>query len=87
MTAASPSDILKRAILLEKRGRAFYQKAAEQTDVEALKTFFTGMADEETRHIQILSDHFKNYEANREFAPVVEPDRTREACPPAAGPP
>ena len=40
-------DILKSAILLEKRGKAFYEKVAEQTPSEAAKRFFDMMAEEE----------------------------------------
>jgi len=36
----SPSDILKEAILLEKRGKAFYSNVAAQTKSEAVKKVF-----------------------------------------------
>jgi len=34
------TDILKRAILLEKRGLAFYAKVAQQASADAVKRFF-----------------------------------------------
>jgi rubrerythrin len=60
-------NILKQAILLEKRGRSFYRTAAGQADSPAIKTFFNTMAEEEVRHIQILSDQFKAYQQSGKF--------------------
>jgi rubrerythrin len=60
-------DILKRAILLEKRGQAFYDKLARQASVDAVKRFFETMAAEEGNHIRILSEQFKAYQDNNQF--------------------
>ena len=62
-------EILKNAILLEKRGQAFYGKVAEQASAKAVKEFFEMMADEEVKHVKILSEQFKAYHENHEFAP------------------
>jgi rubrerythrin len=62
-------EILKNAILLEKRGRAFYQKVAEQATGKAVKAFFEMMADEEVKHVKILADQYKAYQQNQEFNP------------------
>jgi rubrerythrin len=62
-------DILKNALLLETRGRAFYQKVAEQAESEAVKKFFTAMAAEEAQHIAILSEQFKAFQAHQHFTP------------------
>ena len=70
MTEDKTVEILKNAILLEMRGRAFYSKVAEQSSGKEIKRFFEMMADEETKHIQILSDQFKAYKQNNEFAPA-----------------
>jgi rubrerythrin len=51
-------DILKTAILLEYRGKAFYTTAARQTESEAVCKFFTMMADEEAAHVEFLSRQF-----------------------------
>jgi len=67
MSEDRATEILKNAILLEKRGYAFYAKVAEQAKGEAVRKFFRLMADEETAHVQILSDQFKFYQANRRF--------------------
>ena len=62
-------EILKSAILLEKRGRAFYSKIAGQTSGKAVKEFFEMMADEEIKHVEILTEQFKAYRLNKEFTP------------------
>jgi rubrerythrin len=69
MTKDQTLDILKNAILLEKRGRAFYSKVARQTSVKAVKQFFEILADEEDKHIQILSGQFKSYQDKQKFDP------------------
>jgi len=60
-------DILKQAILLEKRGKAFYQKVAENTENEAIRDVFEMMATEEQNHITILSEQFKTYCKEKKF--------------------
>lgn len=60
-------EILKNAILLEKRGEAFYTTSAAQTDHPAVKQFFETMAAEEREHIRVLSDQYKAYQENRKF--------------------
>ena len=62
-------EILKDAILLEKRGHAFYRQVADQASGKAVKQFFNFMAEEETKHIKILSDQFKAYQDNHKFDP------------------
>jgi rubrerythrin len=59
MTDDSALDILKNAILLEKRGEAFYRIAARQATHADVKAFFETMAREEAAHVTILSDQFK----------------------------
>ncbi len=55
--------ILKEALLLEKRGKAFYTKVAEQAKNSKVKELFNLMATEEENHIQILSQQFKSFRA------------------------
>ena len=62
-------EILKQAILLEKRGEAFYRTAAAQSGSDTVRDFFNTMADEETLHIRILSDQFKSYRQSGTFLP------------------
>ena len=54
-------EILKNAILLEKRGQAFYSKIARQTSGKAVKAFFELMAEEEVKHVDILAEQYKAY--------------------------
>ena len=62
-------EILKNAILLEKRGGAFYGKVAEQASGKAVKSFFELMADEEVKHVNILTEQFKAYQRDKKFSP------------------
>ncbi len=61
-------EILKKAILLEKQGEAFYSKVAEQSESESLKSIFETMAKEEEKHVMYLSEHFAGYEKNGIFS-------------------
>lgn len=70
MTEDKATEILKNAILLEKRGYAFYAKVAAQATGEAVKKFFEMMAEEEVKHIEILSDQFKSYHQDKRFKPA-----------------
>ena len=69
MSEEKTVEILKNAILLEKRGKAFYQKVAEQASGKAVKAFFETMAEEEVKHVKILADQYKAYQQNQEFTP------------------
>ncbi len=61
-------DILKNAILLETRGKAFYRTAANQSENADVKAFFETMAQEEVQHVKILSDQFKTFKETGKFA-------------------
>ena len=69
MNVDSTVEILKQAILLEKRGQAFYSQVAGQASGKAVKQFFEMMAEEEVKHVKILSDQFKAYKSNNRFTP------------------
>lgn len=71
----SPTDILKEAILLEKRGKAFYSTVAAQSKSEAARKIFTMMAEEEDEHIRFLSKQFKAYTSDHKF---LKPDAHEE---------
>jgi rubrerythrin len=60
-------DILKQAILLERRGRAFYRNVAEKTENKAVQDVFEMLATEEQKHIQTLSEQFKAYHKDKKF--------------------
>lgn len=65
--ARTATDILKEAILLERRGKAFYSNVAEKSDSESAKKIFQMMAEEENEHIKFLSEQFKHYEKTKTF--------------------
>lgn len=69
MSEGKSIDILKSAILLEKRGSAFYRKVAEDTGSPAVKEFFNMMAEEELQHIRVLSEQAKSYLETGKFSP------------------
>jgi rubrerythrin len=70
--AQTPEHILKEAILLEMKGKAFYQNVAEKSDSEAARKIFQMMADEEDEHILFLSKQFQNYKKNQKFEKPAE---------------
>lgn len=77
MSSLQPKDIIKEAILLERRGFAFYQQVAKQASDEAVKTFFEMMATEEAHHIEILEQQFRSYERHQAFSDIDESDTTQ----------
>ncbi|MDP2237515.1 MAG: ferritin family protein [Bacteroidales bacterium] len=66
------TDILKTAILLERRGKAFYTLVARQTESKSAKRIFEMMAEEEDAHIEFLSKQFSHFEKNHEFMKVED---------------
>ena len=60
-------DVLKTAILLERRGKAFYTQAARQSESKSAKQIFEMMAEEEDAHIDFLTRQFNNYNEHHEF--------------------
>ena len=70
--AKSSVDILKEAILLERRGKAFYTTAARQTQSEAARKIFEMMAAEEDEHINFLSKQFAYYDQHKAFKKIDE---------------
>ncbi len=73
--ARNAEDILKEAILLETRGKAFYSNVADKCDSPAAKKIFTMMAEEEDEHIEYLSKQFINYTKKHSF---IKPDAPKE---------
>jgi rubrerythrin len=51
-------DIIKKAILLEHRGKALYESVAQKTEVAPVKELFEMLVEEEEKHIDILSKQF-----------------------------
>jgi len=60
-------DVLKMAILMERRGKAFYEKVAEQAKSSEVQNIFTIMAKEEDLHIAVLSKQYIHFDKNKKF--------------------
>ena len=71
-------DILKMAILMEKRGFAFYTTVAEQTSDSEISNVFKTMAAEESIHVKFLSEQFLSFEKNQEFTCPNLQDQTAD---------
>jgi rubrerythrin len=71
METKSTTDILKEAILLEQRGKAFYSNIAAQTQSDAVRRIFTMIAEEEEQHIRFLSDQYRHYQKHNFFMDVT----------------
>lgn len=74
-------DILKEAILLERRGQAFYQKVAAQAQNEAVREFFETMVAEEKHHMHILTEQLKSYQSDQTFAALDAGDAQSQPLP------
>jgi rubrerythrin len=72
-------DILKQAILLEKRGYSFYSTVAAQCKDEDVKNIFLAMANEETLHVKFLSEQFSHYDKTHSFLKVTVPEGADDA--------
>lgn len=60
-------EILKTAILLERRGKAFYTQTARQSESKSAKKIFEMMAEEEDAHVEYLVKQYKNYTQHHTF--------------------
>jgi len=60
-------DILKTAILLERKGKAFYTQAARNSESKSAKKIFETMAEEEDEHIAFLTAQAHSYVKNHTF--------------------
>lgn len=63
-----PADVLKEALLLEKRGYAFYKQISAYVQDEATRRFFELMADEEKGHMELLSNQLKLHQSGKKLA-------------------
>ena len=60
MSTENVLDIIKGAILLERKGKSFYEATAKTTTSDAVKDVFETMAAEEEKHIEVLSKHYES---------------------------
>lgn len=72
-------EILKMAILMEKRGQAFYTQVARTTQSAEIRSIFEMMAKEEVDHEKFLSEQFRNYNKNKAFGHIDLPKQEKDA--------
>lgn len=61
-------QVLKKALLLERQGKLFYEQVAAQTSSQAVKNLFGILAMEEGKHIDFLSQEFGQHALYGRFA-------------------
>lgn len=72
-------EILKMAILMEKRGQAFYTQVARTTQNAEIRSIFEMMAKEEVDHERFLSEQFKNFSKNNAFGSIDLPKQANDS--------
>lgn len=60
MAENKPVEIIKGALLLERKGKAFYEQVAKQAKHEAVRRIFQMMAREEEQHVEVLTRQYVN---------------------------
>lgn len=60
MMMSKAEETIKKAILLEHKGRAFYHAIAKNTGSTAVREIFESMALEEEEHIRVLTAQLKS---------------------------
>jgi rubrerythrin len=60
-------DIIKKAILLEHRGKALYESVAQKTEVVPVKELFEMLMHEEEKHIDVLNKQFTLVANGKDF--------------------
>lgn len=66
-------EILKTAILMEKKGQALYRTVAEQTQVPEVANIFNIMAKEEELHAEFLTKQLTEYGKSQTLADIKLP--------------
>lgn len=75
----SQEEILKAALLLERRGKVLYEASAQRSENEPVREVFMNLAREEGRHIEVLSKAFADLVRTGRMAdgpPAETPDVT-----------
>lgn len=67
MDKSNTLTILKNAFLIERKGKALYQKAMDHAEDESVKAFFKELVDDEQTHMDILEKQFKAYMKSGKF--------------------
>jgi rubrerythrin len=67
MAETKEIQVLKKALLLERQGRTFYQRVSRDSESQAVSSLFAILAEEEGKHVEYLSKQFANFSASGEF--------------------
>lgn len=70
MEKTKAMDVLKQAILLEIKGKAFYESAARESKINGIRQVFETMAEEEKGHIDVLTRQLKSVGRSGKFEPA-----------------
>lgn len=73
MDTSKSLEILKMAILMERKGQAFYNHVAKSTQSDEIKSVFEIMAKEEVMHEKFLSDTFKAIQKENKVTSLMLP--------------
>jgi rubrerythrin len=79
MAETKEIEVLKKALLLERQGRAFYQRVSKDSESQAVSSLFAIMAEEEGKHIEYLAEQFANFSASGEFL-QLEPEEADQTA-------
>jgi rubrerythrin len=79
MESLNTIEILKTAILMEKRGQALYRTVAGQTQIPQVKEIFDLMAQEEQIHAEFLSKQLVEFWKNKSLAALKLPHEADHA--------
>jgi rubrerythrin len=69
-------EILKTAILMERRGQSFYSQVAITSKSKEIKEIFKTMSDEELLHEKFLSETFKTIKKENKIGSLHFPKQT-----------
>ena len=82
MEKSNALTILKHAFLMERKGKALYEKVMEHAKDDSVKAFFKDLADDEQEHMNILEKQFKALMSSSKFtAGGFENDAGRVSAP------
>ncbi|MBN1551376.1 ferritin family protein [bacterium] len=73
MEASKSIEIIKGAILLEHKGKSFYESVARTTPSAPVREIFSSMAMEEEKHIDILMKQYLNLKEEGKLKPEILP--------------
>jgi rubrerythrin len=76
MSGTKAIEIIKGAILLEHKGKAFYESVARNTPSAPVREIFSSMAMEEEKHIDILTKQYVSLREEGKLKPTDFPQNT-----------